>query len=81
MDADKWAKTEAMPSGDEITRVRRIIGRMKGDLDEITEEERVRVDEAVAVVLRAGPRSSAWACLASASPYPTFGRGAAHDHQ
>jgi arsenical pump membrane protein len=81
MDADEWAKTEAMPSGDEITRVRRIIDRMKGDLDEITEEERVRVDEAVAVVLRAGPRSSAWACLASASPYPTFGRGAAHDHQ
>jgi hypothetical protein len=81
MDADEWAKTEAMPSGDEITRVRRIIDRMKGDLDEITEEERVRVDEAVAVVRRAGPRSSAWACLASASPYPTFGRGAAHDHQ
>jgi len=40
MDADEWAKTEAMPSGDEITRVRRIIDRMKGDLDEITEEER-----------------------------------------
>lgn len=52
LDADEWAKTEAMPSDAEITRIRRLIDRMKGDLDELTEEERAQIDEAVTVVRR-----------------------------
>jgi hypothetical protein len=52
LDADEWAKSEAMPSDNEIKRMRRLIERMKGDLDELTEEERAQIDEAVAVVRR-----------------------------
>jgi polyhydroxyalkanoate synthesis regulator phasin len=37
LDADVWAKTESMPSDDEIKRIRRLIDRMKGGLDKLTE--------------------------------------------
>ena len=50
MDADEWARAEAMPSDNEITRVRRLIERMKGDMDDLTGDERGQIDEAVAVV-------------------------------
>ena len=50
MDADEWARSEAMPSEAEITRVRRLISRMKGDLDDLTEAERSQIEDAVAVV-------------------------------
>lgn len=50
LDAEEWAKTEAMPSDQEITRIRRLIERMKGDLDELTDEERAQINDAVAVV-------------------------------
>jgi hypothetical protein len=56
LDADAWAKTEAMPSDEEIKRIRRLIDRMKGDLDELTEEERAQIEEAVAVVRRGRTR-------------------------
>jgi integrase len=52
LDADEWAKTESMPSDDEIKRVRRLIDRMKADLDELTEQDRAQIEEAVAVVRR-----------------------------
>jgi hypothetical protein len=50
--ADEWARTEAMPSEAEITRVRRLISRMKGDLDQLTDDERGQIEAAVAVVRR-----------------------------
>jgi hypothetical protein len=50
VDVDDWAKTEAMPSDDEITRIRRLVDRMKGDLDGLTEQEKAEIDDAVAVV-------------------------------
>ena len=52
LDADEWAKNEAMPSGNEISRIRRLIDRMKNDLDELTDDERTQIDEAIAVVHR-----------------------------
>ncbi|MBN9743518.1 transposase [Amycolatopsis sp. A1MSW2902] len=52
LDADEWAKTETMPSDAEITRIRRLIERMKGDLDELIEDERGQIEEAVTVVRR-----------------------------
>lgn len=56
VDADEWATAEAMPSDDEITRVRRLINRMKGDLDDLTDDERAEIEEAVAVVRRGRAR-------------------------
>ncbi|MGW5748514.1 tyrosine-type recombinase/integrase [Amycolatopsis sp. NPDC003861] len=52
LDADEWARDEALPSDQEITRIRRLINRMKGDLDELTDEDRAQIEDAVAVVRR-----------------------------
>lgn len=57
IDADDWAKTEAMPSEQEITRIRRLINRMKADLDDLSEEERAQIEEAVTVVRQARTRT------------------------
>jgi hypothetical protein len=56
VDADEWARDEAMPSDNEITRVRRLISRMKGDLDDLTDAERTEIQDAVAVVRRGRAR-------------------------
>lgn len=52
LDADEWARNEAMPSDQEIVRVRRLINRMKGDLGELATEDRAQIQEAVTVVRR-----------------------------
>ncbi|GFH67494.1 MULTISPECIES: DUF6262 family protein [Streptomyces diastaticus group] len=51
-DADDWAKGEAMPSDDEITRVRRLVKRVREELDDLTEEDRAQIQQAVTVVRR-----------------------------
>jgi len=50
VDADEWARAEAMPSDAEVTRIRRLIERMKGDLDDLTGDQRAEIEAAVAVV-------------------------------
>jgi integrase len=52
LDADEWARNDAMPSAQEITRVRRLINRMKGDLDQLTAEDRTQIENAVTQVRR-----------------------------
>ena len=51
-EADDWARSEAIPSEEEIRRVRRLINRVKADLDDLSDEERAQIEEAVAVVRR-----------------------------
>ncbi|MFI0822065.1 hypothetical protein ACH4TX_40895 [Streptomyces sp. NPDC021098] len=51
-EADDWARSEAVPSEEEIRRVRRLINRAKADLDDLSPEERSQIEEAVAVVRR-----------------------------
>jgi len=51
-DVDDWARAEAMPSEKEVTRVRRLIARVRAGLDELTPEERTQVDDAVATIRR-----------------------------
>ncbi|WP_404867670.1 hypothetical protein ACI1MP_03385 [Kitasatospora griseola] len=51
-EADDWARSEAMPSEEEIHRVRRLISRVRADLAGLTAEDRARIEEAVAVVRR-----------------------------
>ncbi|MFJ3176403.1 hypothetical protein ACIPJK_37350 [Streptomyces roseus] len=51
-EADDWARSEAMPSEEEIRRLRRLINRVKADLDDLTLEDRAQVEDAVAVVRR-----------------------------
>jgi len=56
VDADDWARAEAMPSEKEITRIRRLIERMKSDLDDLTGAERTEIEDAVATVRRGRAR-------------------------
>jgi integrase len=51
-DVDDWARAEATPSDEEIARIRRLINRIKGDLDQLTATERAEVEQAVATVRR-----------------------------
>jgi len=51
-DVDDWARAEATPSDEEITRIRRLIARISAGLDELTEPEREQVQQAVTVVRR-----------------------------
>ena len=40
---DEWARADAMPSDEEITRIRRLINRIKTTLDDLTPQERAEV--------------------------------------
>jgi hypothetical protein len=51
-DLDDWAKTEAIPSEEEIRRVKDLIHRVNHHLDELTAQERAEVEEAIAVLRR-----------------------------
>jgi integrase len=51
-DLDQWARAEAMPSEEEITRIRRLIARIGSGLDELTPEQREHLQDAVTVVRR-----------------------------
>ncbi|MET9607066.1 site-specific integrase [Streptomyces sp. NPDC006512] len=50
--ADSWAKAEAMPSDEEITRVRRLVHRVREDLEDLTDEDKLHIQDAVSVVRR-----------------------------
>jgi hypothetical protein len=49
---DEWARVDATPAEEEITRIRTLINRIRTGLDDLDEAERARIDEAVAVVRR-----------------------------
>ena len=50
--ADDWARSAAAPSEQEISKIRDLISRIKGDIAALPAGERARIDEAVAVVRR-----------------------------
>jgi integrase len=49
---DEWARVDATPAEEEITRIQRLISKIKGDITQLTDVERAAVDDAVAVVRR-----------------------------
>ena len=49
---DEWARLDATPTTQEITRIRQLITRINGGLDGLDAAERARIDDAVAVVRR-----------------------------
>jgi site-specific recombinase XerD len=51
-DIDDWARTEATPSHEEITRIRALITRITTDLSELTAEEREHLQQAITIVRR-----------------------------
>jgi integrase len=51
-DLDQWARAEAMPSEEEIRRIRRLIDQISSGLDELEPEQRQQLQQAVTVVRR-----------------------------
>ena len=51
-DLDEWAKAEALPSQEEIRRVKDLIHRVKQHLDDLTDDERTEIEQATTVVRR-----------------------------
>ena len=51
-DLDDWARAEAMPSDEEIRRIRRLINQIRHGLDELEPEQRQQLQQAVTVVRR-----------------------------
>ena len=49
---DDWARADATSSQQEITRIRRLITRINGDLDQADDADRAAIDEAVTVIRR-----------------------------
>jgi hypothetical protein len=49
---DQWARADATPTQEEITRIRRLITRIHGDIAGLDDADRARIDDAVAVVRR-----------------------------
>ena len=49
---DEWARADATPTQEEITRIRQLINRINSDVAELDETERARIEDAVAVVRR-----------------------------
>jgi integrase len=49
-DLDDWAKAEAMPSDQEITRLRQLIRRAEHDLDQLSEPDRQQITKAIEAV-------------------------------
>jgi hypothetical protein len=62
-----------MPSGEEITRVRRLIARVKAGLDDLTDEERAQIEESVTVVHKALNRVVGLGLSRSRQPRPDVG--------
>jgi hypothetical protein len=77
--ADDWAKREAMPSEEEITRLRRLIRRVSEDLGSLTPREQAEIHDAVTAVRKT--RQAFLGIPGCASPSPTSGRSARHDRQ
>jgi hypothetical protein len=51
-DVDDWVKTDAMPSTEEITRIRRLISRVSDGLDQLDDTDRAQIDNAIATIRR-----------------------------
>ena len=47
---DDWARAAAAPSEEEITRIRRLIAQIEGDITQISPADRAAIDEAIAVI-------------------------------
>ena len=67
---DDWARADATPAEEEITRIRRLIGRIKGDIAQLPDAERARTDEAVTVIRKHRAVSLGMPGIRAAPPAP-----------
>jgi integrase len=50
VELEEWARAEAMPSDEEISRVRQLIRRIETDLEHLSDQDRQQIDEACRIV-------------------------------
>jgi hypothetical protein len=70
---DEWARADATPAQEEITRIRHLITMIKRDVTELGDAEQAQIGEAVTVVRRhraAHPVSLGMPALRAAAPAP-----------
>ena len=67
---DEWARADATPAEEEITRIRRLISRINGDIAGLTDAERAQIDEAVTVVRQHRAVTLGMPASATAPPSP-----------
>ena len=70
---EEWARADATPAQEEITRIRHLITRIKADVADLNDAERAQIDEAVAVIRRhraAHPVPLGMPTLRAAAPAP-----------
>src|SRR5437016_13871978 len=67
---DEWARADATPAEEEITRIRRLISRIKGDIAELPADGRAHIDEAVTVIRRHRAVSLGMPSVRPAAPGP-----------
>jgi integrase len=68
---DTWARDQAAPADQEITVIRQLISRIKGDIAGLSPDDRARIDEAVAVVRKHRAVSIGMPSLRPAARPPT----------
>jgi integrase len=67
---DPWARRDATPTQQEITRIRRLINRVKADIAKLGDAERAQINEAIAVVRRHRAVSLGMPTVCATQPAP-----------
>lgn len=67
---DDWARADATPASEEITRIRQLISRIEGDIAALPAAERAQVDQAVAVIRKHRAVSLGVPAVRPAAPSP-----------
>ena len=68
---DDWARVDATPTQEEITRIRWLINRIRGDIAELGEAERAQIDQAVTVIRKHRAVSLGMPSVRATPPTPT----------
>ena len=67
---DEWARADATPAEEEITRIRRLIGRVKNDVAQLTDAERTQIDQAIATTRKHRAVTLGMPAIRAAIPAP-----------
>ncbi len=65
---DDWARADATPASEEITRIRQLINQIKGDIAQLPDAERARVGKAVTVIRKHRAVSLGMPSIRAAAP-------------
>ncbi len=67
---DGWARADATPAREEITRIRRLISRINGDIAQLSDAQRAEIDQAVAAIRKHRAVGLGMPAVRAAAPAP-----------